>query len=916
MEDDTKHVTNYVTNVFKGTISSKVIHKITEWFWKFDLDYELFFFRGNEPETKLSVQHRKAHYEVVTTTEDAPRKDVVVRDAIDLNLTWLLKHLRNDEEFSVEFKIARGDAKCWTPRRNPQVDAALGFFQEYHAFCTKLSKYFRQDIFPLQRHDFDLSTINANKLFVPILPLFENPATRGGAVAGAVGSLDPGAGADTPKKGTGLAKMFSKGVGNVKGLIQLGGGAGAKSPRDALRDSMAQVGLPSKHQEDETSPILFLSDVSAMLDEQRRSISEKCVELQKVFHVHDKLITPTEAFLLLAADHAMAIAQAWKDGVDYVEHMIRTQLIAAIGKVVKPLDFSHYMRFHNRKLFRDEFVPRPFCYAIRRPDHYPEGLISIEVEPEDGSMAEEIHTVVSRRPAGTQPMHFLINAATEVSFFGDAYLHAWVGHKFSDSGAPRASLNARARQFSSFLLMVGRISGPGQFDPKYGIILQNKDDLKIPLDFETIPTPKEFKEAISSISPEQQRFAKAFRAMQLESTLFGICVVQIKPQLEKLLRIANDGLTKEIRLTQDLLELFIKYQIPSDLLSYDGPEDASSAQKVSVVKGYVAAMYEMINDKKKTETEERAQEAIYAVADNIAEGGYGGYAEECDDGDMDLDLMAAPTLSLNRLAMDMGEEMQMSSFSAPPPRMALSKASSAAPPPKPSAVGSIAKPVAAAAPKAAAPSTPSTKDTTTTTGAQQLVIELKPKAPEKVDGKEIAPEPATADAAVVDYTQIPKELDAKFEKYDDEGTLRPTIINVSNEWRKRAQKALLLPLTESSLDTDAQGLEKDKCYDLLDALSKSGCLPFGDAQLHVVMASTHCFDKSLMDTLVQANVNPIEKVERSTLIVATTIFGLPASELVRPEQLERVSTYSPKLFASLPASGDGGGSIENNNNAK
>ncbi len=106
--------------------------------------------------------------------------------------------------------------------------------------------------------------------------------------------------------------------------------------------------------------------------------------------------------------------------------------------------------------------------------------------------------------------------------------------------------------------------------------------------------------------------------------------------------------------------------------------------------------------------------------------------------------------------------------------------------------------------------------------------------------------------------------------------------------------------TEATLDVEAQGLEKDKCYDLLDALSKSGCLPFDEAQLHVVMAATHCFDKSLMDTLVQDNVNPIERVERSTLIVATTIFGQAAAELVRPEQLERVSTYAPKLFAGVP----------------
>jgi hypothetical protein len=63
--------------------------------------------------------------------------------------------------------------------------------------------------------------------------------------------------------------------------------------------------------------------------------------------------------------------------------------------------------------------------------------------------------------------------------------------------------------------------------------------------------------------------------------------VQIKPQLEKLLNLKDDSLTKglekgkkilffidllcvEIRLTQSLLKLFIEYQIPSDLLTYSG----------------------------------------------------------------------------------------------------------------------------------------------------------------------------------------------------------------------------------------------------------------------------------------------------------------------------------------------------------
>ena len=63
-----------------------------------------------------------------------------------------------------------------------------------------------------------------------------------------------------------------------------------------------------------------------------------------------------------------------------------------------------------------------------------------------------------------------------------------------------------------------------------------------------------------------------------------------------------------------------------------------------------------------------------------------------------------------------------------------------------------------------------------------------------------------------------------------------------------------------------------------------------------MIGSTHCFAKSLIDTLVQDNMNPIEKVERSMLIVASTLHDLPAEKLVAAEVRERVKTYTPQLF--------------------
>ena len=39
----------------------------------------------------------------------------------------------------------------------------------------------------------------------------------------------------------------------------------------------------------------------------------------------------------------------------------------------------------------------------------------------------------------------------------------------------------------------------------------------------------------------------------------------------------------------------------------------------------------------------------------------------------------------------------------------------------------------------------------------------------------------------------------------------------------------------------------------------------------MVLAVTHAFDESLVDTVVRANVNPIEKLERTSLILASAV---------------------------------------------
>jgi len=148
----------------------------------------------------------------------------------------------------------------------------------------------------------------------------------------------------------------------------------------------------------------------------------------------------------------------------------------------------------------------------------------------------------------------------------------------------------------------------------------------------------------------------------------------------------------------------------------------------------------------------------------------------------------------------------------------------------------------------------------------------------------------------VDYTKIPRELEEQFDELDSEGACRPTIIKPGSPWTKRFQKSLLAAPESKTVDTDEQGKERQRCFDLLDGLTKSGALAIDYASLHVVIASTHCFTKTLMNTVVQDNVNPIEKLERSALIVASTIHQTTAQELIRDEQVERIAHFNPQLI--------------------
>jgi len=130
-----------------------------------------------------------------------------------------------------------------------------------------------------------------------------------------------------------------------------------------------------------------------------------------------------------------------------------------------------------------------------------------------------------------------------------------------------------------------------------------------------------------------------------------------------------------------------------------------------------------------------------------------------------------------------------------------------------------------------------------------------------------------ADETLEDFTKLPNTLDAQYDRLDPEGALRPAIITPKSGWTRKNQTSLSnQTMNTKTLNKDDLESEKSKAFDLIDALSRSGALHMDAAELHVVIASCHSFNDTLINTVIKKNVNPVNRVERSSLIVASTIY--------------------------------------------
>jgi len=806
---DSEHITETVqeksgilggtsTKTKKDTQRHKVIQKVKESHWRVNLKYRLFCYAGNEPDKNPVELCSRTVSTIITTTggKVCPRKEKTIHKFLETPLTWLFQNMKPGKKvWNAGFRIDRTAESCRTPRRNDQIESAFKFCTVINKFAKNVNHFFSQtvenDILgshnpanpkPMPRN---LSSMDNSSVFCPILPLFENKDN--------------------------LAGTASRG----------------ENPRSLLV-------LPANNINSAESPILSIGDIDLFLNEQCRTIQDSFQSLESAFSSsEEKLISSFEAQIFLILTESSKLTEVYGLCINYIENMLKTQLITAIGKKVTPKDFDQFMRFHNRKLFLEQYCPKPFCYSIRRSeDHSPEGLLSIEATNTADSIDPCFTYVKHIDGENALPIKIPLNAATQVQISGERYLHGWMNHKFENHEPLSYQLTARARQFSSFILMIGTVAGPDTFIPKDAIIIQNKDEILIPILLNELPSAKEFKDSIASLSPEQQRFATAFRGMQLESSVFGVCVVQLKPQMEKLLGLTNDSLTKEIKLTQDLMELFSDYQIPSSLLSFDGnTQEESTRIRLDRVKENVKAVMDAIDAAKKKQLEEGKLRAERESR----------RAEEEDERVRRAEVRFAMVCAARS--------------APPPPSRKIQQAMDCFTPQDAFARGGIHSPPQAKQIFSASTRNDAANDTAETQENNHM---------DYADTQTITD-------GTIDFSMIPKQLDQIFETHDTDGSIRSTILETGINWIQIRQPDLLSNSKRSILNESGRKDGKNKAFDLLDALSRSGALPISCAELHIIVAVTHRFENDLMGTVIQDNINPIEKVEKSILMIASMI---------------------------------------------
>jgi hypothetical protein len=196
------------------------------------------------------------------------------------------------------------------------------------------------------------------------------------------------------------------------------------------------------------------------------------------------------------------------------------------------------------------------------------------------------------------------------------------------------------------------------------------------------------------------------------------------------------------------------------------------------------------------------------------------------------------------------------------------------------------------------PSASSSESQAATSSSPQSLHHSAPAT--STSGRPGAISPGPDDGKWCDLTTLPNTLQQRFEAVlGADSIIRPSIVSAGDVWTMKSYANLFAQPGSRVLLAEQQREEKLKTFGLLDALTKSGALHIDDASVHVVVASVHMFDNTLMDTIVQENVNPIEKIELSSLVMASVVLDSSVEELVHDvDAKNRIQSHFNALTSS------------------
>ena len=871
------------------------------------------------------------------------------------------------------FKIDRTSPLCRTPRRNPEIEKLLDQMCVLPGFIDTVYENIASTCAPSMHPALIASIASASAIFVPCMPLLVNHSNN-------------------TNSNTNTSSSSSS------------HGAGSSSDEHKV----TTTSVVSKNY----MAIQSSDDIFMHLDVEHNASLAKVLHPANTTEGGVVVQQPSaEVQLSIVLKHIGDLAIFCKHGIISIELRLREQLLAAVSNELSSRDFTRFMRFHYNKLMLPMYRPRLASFDVRRPGQTPEGSISMIVPaakklycgtpyvgfgerckcggcngrcgPNSGCQCPQCETKQKLLPtrneeimtlqrnftsAEAAPMHFAIRASTHVTFKGERIFHSWMRSQFADlsSNEDSLALQINARQFSCFMVLIGNVTSASVFEPQHAFVVRNKDEFLIPLLLHKRASAAEFQDHLQGLSPEQQRVAKLLREIQL-SSLFGILILDIKPQLERVLNLPAGSLVKETELTESLLELFIKYQIPSVQLEVLKEDSALSVvEKLSNVRKYVEHVHRIIYGESKKVIRQRKLEkqANGSTSSSNKEDA----SEDDEDDDCDEEMDAAPvgrSATVAHYNKGVKKGGGGSGRSAAPAAAAASVSQSYST----SGFGcaSFGSPAASASTSfgsfvsfgstgatisakvqqescvvestnglIAAKATANNSRTTTHSVEFQSEDEVDLNETEGNDdgdddededvnmpttheeaGASSSASSSVAATAVgghrIPWTQFPQTLDKVCGALGaDAAALCPTRVEVGDTWIKTHAPNILAPITRVSVDAEKQKVAKRGAFDLIDALTRTGALPFDDAKLHIMMITTQNFSSTLVDTCIIENVDPIQRVERAMMLVGANLFKpTKVSELVKPQHAARFALLDQQaLEAPLHSAKNASTSVE------